>query len=150
MLWLNGDELLVSQHHLHRAVCLDDLQSPPPARPTPTALAGTSPADFSDMEVVREFATSKDGTKVPLNIIRRKGTKLDGKNPTLLYGYGGYGISLYAQFQLPAAHLARPGRRLRGGQPARRRRVRRGMAQGRQPDPQAERLRRLRRLRRSI
>jgi prolyl oligopeptidase len=69
-------------------------------RARPTALAGTSPADFSDMEVVREFATSKDGTKVPLNIIRRKGTKLDGKNPTLLYGYGGYAISLSPNFDV--------------------------------------------------
>jgi prolyl oligopeptidase len=42
---------------------------------------------------VREFATSKDGTKVPLNILRRKGAKLDGSNPTVLYGYGGYGVS---------------------------------------------------------
>jgi prolyl oligopeptidase len=60
----------------------------------PTALRETSAADFDDCEVVREFATSKDGTKVPLNIILRKGTKLDGNNPTLLYGYGGYSISL--------------------------------------------------------
>jgi prolyl oligopeptidase len=42
---------------------------------------------------VRDFAISSDGTRVPVNIIRRKGTKLDGSNPTLLYGYGGYGIS---------------------------------------------------------
>ena len=49
--------------------------------------------NFDDAEVVRTFATSKDGTRVPLNIIRRKSTKLDGTNPTLLYGYGGYGIS---------------------------------------------------------
>jgi prolyl oligopeptidase len=55
-------------------------------------------ADFSDAEVVRETATSKDGTKIPLNIIRRKGTKLDGKNPTVLYGYGGYGVSLAPAF----------------------------------------------------
>ena len=58
-----------------------------------TALVKKAPVDFSDIEVVREFATSKDGTKVPLNILRRKGTKLDGNNPTLLYAYGGYGIS---------------------------------------------------------
>jgi prolyl oligopeptidase len=51
-------------------------------------------ADFSDAEVVREFAISKDGTKIPVNIVRRKGTKLDGKNPTLLTGYGGYRISI--------------------------------------------------------
>ncbi len=43
--------------------------------------------------MVRDFATSKDGTKVPLNIIRKKGTRLDGKNPVMLYGYGGYGLS---------------------------------------------------------
>src|SRR5262249_47701414 len=64
----------------------------------PTKLVKKSPADFSDTEVVRETATSKDGTKVPLSIIRRKGTKLDGQNPTLLYGYGGYGLSLTPHF----------------------------------------------------
>jgi prolyl oligopeptidase len=59
---------------------------------SPTALVVKSPADYSDCEVVREFATSKDGTKVPLSIIRRKGIKLDGSNPTIVWGYGGYGI----------------------------------------------------------
>jgi prolyl oligopeptidase len=58
-----------------------------------TSLYETSPVKFDDAEVVRDFAVSKDGTRVPVNIIRRKGTKLDGTNPTLLYGYGGYGIS---------------------------------------------------------
>ncbi len=65
-----------------------------------TRLYVTSPADFSDCEVVREFATSKDGTKVPLNIVRRKGTKLDGKNPVLLTGYGGYSISVKPYFRI--------------------------------------------------
>ena len=60
---------------------------------TCTALFETSPVKFDDAEVVRDFATSKDGTRIPVNIIRRKGTKLDGSNPTLLSGYGGYGIS---------------------------------------------------------
>jgi prolyl oligopeptidase len=59
-----------------------------------TALFNTSPVDFSDIEAVREFATSKDGTRVPVNILRRKGTKLDGTNPALLYAYGGYGHSM--------------------------------------------------------
>lgn len=59
-----------------------------------TALVCSSPADFSDCEVLREFATSRDGTRVPINILRRKGTQLDGTNPVLLYGYGGYGVSL--------------------------------------------------------
>src|SRR5207248_9455186 len=52
--------------------------------PVRTALVNTSPVSFADIEVTREFAASKDGTKVPLNIIRRKGTELDGSNPTLL------------------------------------------------------------------
>jgi hypothetical protein len=51
--------------------------------------------------VVREFATSKDGTKVPVNILFRKGTKRDGNNPTLAYGYGGYGISQNATHGRP-------------------------------------------------
>jgi len=59
-----------------------------------TKLRITSPIDFSDMEVVRAFATSKDGTKVPLSIVRKKGTVLDGTNATLLYGYGGYGVNM--------------------------------------------------------
>jgi prolyl oligopeptidase len=63
-----------------------------------TALYMTSPADFSDIEVVREFATSKDGTKIPLNILRKKGLQLDGNNPTVLYGYGGYGVSRTPMF----------------------------------------------------
>ncbi|MEJ2008996.1 MAG: prolyl oligopeptidase family serine peptidase [Acidobacteriota bacterium] len=63
-----------------------------------TALCMTSPASFDDIEVVREFATSKDGTRIPINIMRPKGLKLDGSHPTLLYGYGGYGISLTPSF----------------------------------------------------
>jgi prolyl oligopeptidase len=66
--------------------------------PHRTALYTTSPAEFADIEVVREFASSKDGAKVPLNIVRRKGLQLNGRNPTLLYGYGGYGISLSPSF----------------------------------------------------
>lgn len=65
---------------------------------TPTALRYTSPVNFDDAEVLRDFAISKDGTKVPVNIIRKKGLKLDGTNPTLLTAYGGYGISLSPGF----------------------------------------------------
>jgi prolyl oligopeptidase len=61
----------------------------------------TSPVSFADAEVTRAFATSKDGTRVPLNIIAKKGTKRDGRNPTLLYGYGGYGISMTPGFLGP-------------------------------------------------
>jgi prolyl oligopeptidase len=63
-----------------------------------TQLASTSPVNFDDMEVRREFATSKDGTKVPVNILYRKGMPLDGKNPCLATGYGGYGVSLTPKF----------------------------------------------------
>lgn len=63
-----------------------------------TALAQTSPVKFDDVEVIREFAVSKDGTRIPLNIIRRKGTRLDGNNPTLVYGYGGYGVNMTPGF----------------------------------------------------
>jgi prolyl oligopeptidase len=59
----------------------------------PTALAVTSPIRTDDLTVTRAFATSKDGTKVPLNIVAKKGTKLDGSHPLLLEGYGGYGVS---------------------------------------------------------
>jgi len=65
-----------------------------------TALAGTSPVSFEDVEAVRATATSKDGTAVPLNIIRKKGTRLNGEHPTILIGYGGYGISETPQFDL--------------------------------------------------
>jgi prolyl oligopeptidase len=65
-----------------------------------TALSEKSPVDFSDVEVVRSFATSKDGTKVPMNILRKKGTQLDYSNPTLLYAYGGYGISMSPRFSV--------------------------------------------------
>jgi prolyl oligopeptidase len=73
--------------------------APGKTEPVKTALRNTSPVSFADIEVTREFATSKDGTKIPLNIIFRKGMKRDGQNPTLLYGYGGYGISMSPNFE---------------------------------------------------
>ena len=60
--------------------------------PRRTALAEVSPADYSDCEVVREQSISPDGVKVPMSILRRRGLRLDGTNPTILYGYGGYGV----------------------------------------------------------
>jgi prolyl oligopeptidase len=58
-----------------------------------TKLSSEPPVNFADMEVTRDFAVSKDGTKIPLNIIHKKGIALDGSHPTILYGYGGFGIS---------------------------------------------------------
>lgn len=61
-------------------------------------ISSTARADFSDTEVIREIAISKDGTRVPMSVIRRKGTVLNGKKPTLLTGYGGYGASRTPSF----------------------------------------------------
>jgi prolyl oligopeptidase len=50
--------------------------------------------DAKDLKIDQFFATSKDGTKVPYFMVSNKNTKRDGKNPTLLYGYGGFEVSL--------------------------------------------------------
>jgi prolyl oligopeptidase len=52
------------------------------------------PFDPSPYVIEQVFATSKDKTKVPAFVVRRKDAKLDGSSPLLLYGYGGYGISI--------------------------------------------------------
>ena len=66
--------------------------------PRPTALRTTTPADLSRYEVTREVATSRDGTRIPLNVIAAPGTPRDGTAPALLTAYGGYGISLVPRF----------------------------------------------------
>ena len=53
-----------------------------------------------DYEVKQVFYTSKDGTRVPMFVAHKKGLKLDGSNPTLLYGYGGFSISLTPSFSV--------------------------------------------------
>ena len=58
------------------------------------------PAQYETQQV---FYSSKDGTRVPMFLSYRRGLKLDGNNPTLLYGYGGFNVSLLPEFS--ATHL---------------------------------------------
>ena len=66
--------------------------------PRATALRTTTRVELSGYEVTREYATSRDGTCVPLNVISAPGTPRDGTAPALLTAYGGYGISLVPRF----------------------------------------------------
>ncbi|MGH9837670.1 MAG: prolyl oligopeptidase family serine peptidase [Blastocatellia bacterium] len=56
-----------------------------------------NPAEYEAKQV---FYASKDGTRVPMFITHKKGLKLDGQNPTLLYGYGGFNVSLTPAFSI--------------------------------------------------
>jgi prolyl oligopeptidase len=58
-------------------------------------IPGFHPDDYETKEV---FYTSKDGTRVPMFLVYKKGLKLDGTNPTLLYGYGGFNITIPPNF----------------------------------------------------
>src|SRR5690606_2406372 len=59
-----------------------------------------NPEDYESKQV---FYTSKDGTKVPMMITHKKGLKLDGTNPTMLYAYGGFNVSLTPSFSIANA-----------------------------------------------
>jgi prolyl oligopeptidase len=79
-----------------------------------------SDLDLGVMEVKQVFYRSKDGTRVPMFLVHRKGLRLDGGNPTVLYGYGGFNISLTPAFSRSVVHwLERGGvyavANLRGG-----------------------------------
>ena len=110
----------------------------------PTALRIEAPVPLDGFVVTRRFVVEKDGTKVPLNIIHRKGLALDGHNPTLLTGYGGYGIKHYARLSRAVCAFAGARRGAGGGQSAGRRRVWRGLAPARHADQEAKCLRRFR------
>jgi prolyl oligopeptidase len=94
---LEGDRVLFSsESYLEpRAWHLYD---PSDGKPVKTALRRASPADFSDCEVVSETGVSKDGTRIPVYLLQRKNAPRDGSNPTLLTGYGGFGIAMTPNF----------------------------------------------------
>ena len=70
------------QLQLQEAFLLKDLKSLPPQY------------DSSGLVTEQRVAISKDGTEVPYFIVMKKDVELNGKNPTLLYGYGGFEVSL--------------------------------------------------------
>jgi prolyl oligopeptidase len=61
------------------------------------------PFKSDDYDVDQVWFTSKDGTRVPMSLIHRKGYKPDGSTPTILYGYGGFNVSLLPGFNATAA-----------------------------------------------
>jgi len=81
---------------------------------------GPAKYDLGDCIVERVHATSKDGTKVPMTVIRHPDTKLDGSAATILYGYGGFNVSLTPGIGSSMMHFVKSGgiyvqANLRGG-----------------------------------
>ena len=70
------------------------------ARVRRTAMVMTSDASFNDCDIVRETATSRDGTPVPVDILRPHGTRLDGRNPVLLMPAGALGAGVSPDFDV--------------------------------------------------
>ncbi|WP_332769468.1 S9 family peptidase [Phenylobacterium sp.] len=71
-----------------------------------TVAGGFSPDRY---EVRRLSAPASDGQAVPVTVLMRKGTRLDGRSPLLLYAYGSYGVSTEAEFSIPALALVDQG-----------------------------------------
>lgn len=98
----DGEELFVSftsyvvPAQVHRV----DLRIPA-AKLEPWEKVG-SKFQAADIEVERLYAVSKDGTRVPMFVIAKKGMKRDGKNPTMLYGYGGFNVNQTPSFSARA------------------------------------------------
>lgn len=87
---------------------------------TTTLFQPELPIDLSVYETTQVFYSSKDGTQIPMFLTHRKGLKLDGSNPTLLTGYGGFHLSRTPDFSVPPLLLLERGgvfalANLRGG-----------------------------------
>jgi prolyl oligopeptidase len=94
---LDGDQVLVRSESYTTPPAWY-MYGPDMEVPEVTALVTSSPADFSGCEVQRVFATADDGTRIPINVLTREGTPLDGTAPLILYGYGSYGHSQRPNF----------------------------------------------------
>jgi prolyl oligopeptidase len=71
----------------------------PAAKATAAFEAAKPPIDASQYETTALFATSKDGARVPVFLTAKKGLPKDGNNPTLLYGYGGFSVSIVPDYR---------------------------------------------------
>jgi len=71
----------------------------PATKKTASFEAATPPVDTSGFETKALFATSKDGTKVPFFLTAKKNLALDGNNPTMLYGYGGFSVTTLPSYR---------------------------------------------------
>jgi prolyl oligopeptidase len=81
-----------------------------PAKSKPEVVAQNEvPFDFENYDVKQEFFRSVDGTKVPMFIVHKKGMEPNGETPTLLYGYGGFDVSLTPGFSKSTAHWLEQG-----------------------------------------
>lgn len=65
-------------------------------------LGGYDPTQYSSERI---YAKASDGTMIPISLVYKKGTKRDGSNPTVLYGYGSYGASMAVTFSIPRLSL---------------------------------------------
>src|SRR5262249_56729211 len=71
--------------------------------------ARKAPFEKDAFEVRQEWVTSKDGTRIPMFLVYRKGLVLDSKKPILLTGYGGFNVSLTPGFRALPTPCAAPG-----------------------------------------
>jgi prolyl oligopeptidase len=95
---LGGDDLLFANESYLEPLG-QYLFTPGSGKTVRTPLTSPASVSFKDVKVVREFASGKDGTKVPVNILLPAGVKRDGSNPSIVTGYGGYGISMEPSFR---------------------------------------------------
>ncbi len=105
----DGEEVFASftSYVVPFQVLREDLRAPGAKLETWDRVGAKFSAD--DIDVQRLYATSKDGTKVPMFVIAKKGFERNGKNPTVLYGYGGFNVNQTPAFSARALTSVRHG-----------------------------------------